>query len=65
MIAFIEEGLSALFFFFSLKIQLEGEYCMKICPNRNGNICLCGGGDDCNAPHTLKEQISLWLDIEA
>ena len=45
--------------------QIEGEYCMKICPNRNGNICLCGGGDDCNAPHTLKEQISLWLDIEA
>ena len=45
--------------------QIEGEYCTKICPNRNGDISLCGDGDDCNAPHTLKEQISLWLDIEA
>lgn len=45
--------------------QIEGEYCAKICPNRNGDISLCGDGDDCNAPHTLREQISLWLDIEA
>lgn len=45
--------------------QIEGEYCTKICPNRNSDISLCRDGGDCNAPHTLKEQISLWLDIEA
>ena len=42
--------------------QIDGEYCLKICPNRSGKECLCG--DECDIPHTLEEIIDLWLKLE-
>lgn len=43
--------------------QIEGEYCNKICPNRNNGKCL--SGDDCELPHTLEEMIDLWLNLKS